>query len=271
MRYIIDHDYHIHSRLSHCSGNPEQTPERMLKYAKEYGLKKICITDHYWDSTVAGASDWYKPQNFEHVIQSKPLPKAEGIEFLFGCETELKKDLTLGIPKTRFDDFAFIIIPTTHLHMEGFTIDAADVNSHKRRAELWISRLDAVLDMDLPFYKIGIAHLVCGLFDKRSRADLTKTLDLIPTEEMERVFAKAARVGCGIELNRDDMKHFTDDETDSIMRPFRVAKAMGCKFYLGSDAHRPAIFTDPTMGAFNRAIDILGLTEDDKFHIGSGL
>lgn len=269
MRYVIDHDYHIHSRLSTCSGNPEQTPERMLQYAKEYGLKKICITDHYWDSSVDGASNWYKPQNFEHVIQSKPLPEEDGIEFLFGCETELDKNLTLGMPKSRFDDFAFVIIPTTHLHMEGFTIDMADVESHKRRAELWISRLDGVLDMDLPFHKIGIAHLVCGLFDRRSRADLTRTLDLIPTEEMERVFTKAARVGCGIELNRDDMKHFTDDETDSIMRPFRVAKAMGCKFYLGSDAHRPTIFTDPTIGAFNRAIDLLGLTEDDKFHIGS--
>jgi histidinol phosphatase-like PHP family hydrolase len=269
MRYIIDHDYHIHSRLSTCSSCAEQSPERILQYAKEYGLKKICITDHYWDSTVEGASEWYKPQNYEHIAKSLPLPQCDGVEFLFGCETELDKNLTLGIPESRYDDFSFIIIPTTHLHMEGFTIDMADTDSHKRRAELWIERLDGVLSKDLPFHKIGIAHLVCALFDKRSRADLTKTLDLIPTEEMERVFAKAAKVGCGIELNCSDMKHFTDDETESILRPFRVAKRMGCKFYLGSDAHRPTIFTDPTVIAFNRAIDLLDLTEDDKFHIGN--
>ena len=268
MRYVIDHDYHIHSQLSSCSNHPEQTPERILRYAREYGLKKICITDHYWDSAVEGASGWYKPQNYEHITRSLPLPQSDGVEFLFGCETELDKNLTLGIPESRFDDFSFIIIPTTHLHMEGFTIDVSDLDSHRRRAELWIERLDGVLSKDLPFHKIGIAHLVCGLFDRRSRADLTKTLDLIPTEEMERVFAKAAKVGCGIELNRDDMKHFTDDETDSILRPFRVAKRMGCKFYLGSDAHSPKIFTEPTVVAFNRAIDLLGLTEDDKFHIG---
>lgn len=268
MRFAIDHDYHIHSQLSKCSSDPEQTPERILQYAKEFGLKKICVTDHYWDSSVEGASPWYKPQNFEHVCASLPLPQADGVEFLFGAETELDRHMRLGMPLSRFDDFDFVIIPTTHLHMEGFTINVCDLESHKRRAELWVDRLDAVLDMELPFYKIGIAHLVCGLFDRRSRADLVKTLDLIPESELERVFAKAARVGVGIELNRDDMKHFTEEETDSILRPFRAAKRMGCKFYLGSDAHHPKIFTEPTMTAFNRAIDLLGLTEDDKFHIG---
>ena len=40
MRYIFDHDYHIHSWISSCSRDPEQTLERMLRYAQENGLKK---------------------------------------------------------------------------------------------------------------------------------------------------------------------------------------------------------------------------------------
>ena len=47
MKFKIDHDYHIHSGLSECSSCADQTPARMLEYAKEYGLSRICITDHY--------------------------------------------------------------------------------------------------------------------------------------------------------------------------------------------------------------------------------
>jgi len=62
MKYIVDNDLHIHSYLSSCSDDPEQTPEAILSHAKKYGLKTICLTDHFWDSAVPGASEWYAPQ-----------------------------------------------------------------------------------------------------------------------------------------------------------------------------------------------------------------
>ena len=52
MRFTYDHDLHIHSRISPCGGDPNQTPERILQYAVDNGLKTICVTDHYWDGTV---------------------------------------------------------------------------------------------------------------------------------------------------------------------------------------------------------------------------
>ena len=38
MKYIYDHDLHIHSKISACSNDPEQTCERILQYAKENNL-----------------------------------------------------------------------------------------------------------------------------------------------------------------------------------------------------------------------------------------
>ena len=38
MKFICDHDIHIHSKLSGCSNDPLQTVERMLQYAKENNL-----------------------------------------------------------------------------------------------------------------------------------------------------------------------------------------------------------------------------------------
>ena len=265
MRYTIDHDYHIHSQLSSCSADPEQTAERILQYAKENGLKRICLTDHYWDKTVPGASDWYAPQDFDHIKQVGNLPQAEGIEFLFGCETDMDKYLTLGLPRERWDDFDFVIIPTTHMHMTGFTIPEEFKNSHEKRAQLWVTRLESLLSRDLPFHKLGIAHLACSLIDNRSREDYLRVLELIPTEDMERVFTKAAQLGCGIELNQYDM-NCSNEEADTVLRMFRVAKACGCKFYMGSDAHHPDSL-DGAKANFERAVDLLGLEESDKFHI----
>ncbi len=264
MKYQVDHDYHIHSQLSLCSRDEKQTKDAILQYARDNGFGRICVTDHYWDSAVAGASSWYRPQNFAYISSILPLPQDRDIEFLFGCETDLRNDLTLGIPPTRYDDFSFIIIPTTHLHMPGFTVAEGELTNDER-ARLWVARLDALLHMDLPFHKLGIAHLACPLIQRRARADYLAILDLIPTAEMERVFSRAAEVGCGIELNQGDMS-FSDDEADTVLRMFRVAKACGCKFYLGSDSHHPESFVH-TKEIFERAIDLLGLTEDDKFHI----
>ena len=107
MKYIVDNDLHIHSQLSLCSSDPEQTNERILEYAEENGLKTICLTNHFWDETVDGASGWYAKQDFSHLSMARPLPRSENVRFLFGCETELDRFLTLGVSKERFDLFDF--------------------------------------------------------------------------------------------------------------------------------------------------------------------
>ena len=263
MKYVIDHDYHIHSQLSSCSRHPEQTPTRILQYAKENALSTICLTDHYWDSAVPGASRWYEPQNFDHVAQFRDLPKDERVRFLFGCETDMDRFMTLGIPKERFDDFDFIIVPTTHLHMKGFTITEEEYCVDECVARLWVERLDALLSADLPFHKVGLAHPCCYLMNKRAPDAYLRTLELIPTRELERLFARAAALGCGIEINTQ----FAAQDADTVLRIYRVAKAMGCKFYFGSDAHGPDQFDE--LLAFGRhVVDLLELTEDDKFYIG---
>lgn len=263
MKYIVDHDYHIHSNLSSCSNDPEQTPKRLLRYAEDNNFKQICITDHFWDEAVPGASNWYKPQDFAHISQSKPLPQSDNVKFLFGCETELDKFLTLGVSQERIKEFDFIIIPTTHFHMKGFTLSEEQCESLENRAKAWVEHFEAVLDMPLPFKKIGIAHLTCGLIANSSRIDYLKTLELIPSEEMERLFKKAASLRVGIELNSSDMK-FSDEEADIVLRPYKIAKQCGCKFYCGSDAHHPAAF-DNAKAIFERAVHLLDLKETDKF------
>ena len=264
MRYIYDNDLHIHSKLSFCSRDENQTNERILEYAKENNLKTICLTDHFWDEKVPSMRSWYFGQNLEHIKKALPLPQTEGIEFLFGCETEMDKFLTLGIAKETIDEFDFIVVPTTHLHMRGFTIDSED-NSYAKRAELWVKRLDALLNMDLPFHKMGLAHITCNLVGP-TREEYLEVLKLIPENEIERLFKKSAQVGMGIELNTSALNFASAEEAPIVLKFYKIAKQCGCRFYVGSDAHHPDAL-DRAKSVIERVIDQLELTEDDKFHI----
>ena len=266
MRYKIDHDLHIHSSLSLCSRDPEHNTASILKYAEDFGLETICLTDHFWDERVEGAWSWYRSQDYAHVCQALPLPRSEKVNFLFGVETELDKDLNLAITRERYDSFDFVVIPTTHLHMES-NIKEEDASSPEGRARAWLTRFDGVLNMDIPFYKTGIAHLTCTLIAE-AHEDYLKVLELLPKESLERLFSRAASLGVGIELNRASLDCEDDAERELRLRPFRIAKAQGCKFYLGTDAHHPEHFIG-AREVYERVIDDLSLTEEHKFHIRS--
>ena len=265
MKFAIDHDYHIHSFLSLCSEDENQTKEAILDYARKNGLKKICLTDHVWDT--GGCSftgdHFYATQTIPHIRQSLPLPQDPDVEFYFGCETEFDKFFRVGLARENFDQFDFVIIPTTHTHMVGFTLAEED-NTEERRAALFIERLDALLDLDLPFEKIGIAHLTCCFAGVDSNKDSQRrVLASIPDAELYRIFGRIAKAGAGFELN-EDMFQYNEEELAAQLRYYRIAKECGCKFYLGSDAHTPEGLA-AAMEGFQRMIDLLELEENDKF------
>jgi histidinol phosphatase-like PHP family hydrolase len=248
--------------LSQCSSDPEQTPERILQYAKEKGLKRVILTDHFWDESVRGASNWYATYHkYSDISKFLPLPVDPEVEFLFGCETDMDKNGVIGISKERCDSFDFIIVSTTHLHMKGFTLDEADCGNVERLAELWVKRFDALLNADLPFGKVGIAHLTTKCIAVEGDV-LYEVIKHIPDSELERLFTRAAELGLGIEINGCDFR-FEDRHTETVTRPYLIAKKCGCKFYLGTDAHKSREFS--AFSGLERAVRLLGLTEEDKF------
>ena len=258
MKFRIDHDLHIHSQLSSCSNHPQQTTANILAYAESNGLKHICLTDHFWDSDVPGASFWYKPQDYAHLSEALPLPSADGIRFDFGCEGDLDMHLTLGIANDKLDKFDFIVVPTSHLHMATFTIEEGDVDPH-RRAELYMKRNHALIDMDLPFYKMGLAHFTCRLACYNTDASVEEFFALISDAEYAAFFERVARSGMGVELNMG----YDEIGSKRVLDVYRIARECGCKFYLGSDAHTPKQLAE-AMPRFTAMVDALGLTEDDK-------
>ena len=149
-----------------------------------------------------------------------------------------------------------ILIPISHFHMEGFTLAKKDCPSLEARAQRWTERLDKVLSMDLPFHKVGLAHLASYCIEHRDREKYIQTLDLIQNDDMYRLFKRAAELGCGIELNLTDMT-FADHERESVMRRFHIAKDCGFSVFSGPTS------VDWTLIGDNKELDVLGVIDTD--------
>ncbi len=265
MRFMIDHDYHIHSNLSPCASDPAQTPEGILRWAEDNGLKEICLTDHFWDSAVTPAGNYlsgtYRNNDYARIASVLPLPRSENTKFYFGCEGEMDYSFQIGISPQVMKTMDFVIIPTTHMHMKNLTIhpDATP----EERAVLFTHRLNALLDGDLPAGKTGIAHLVCSLIAPSEWNEHLRVLEMIPDSVFYSQFKRAKERDFGVELNIT-MKKYTPEELQTVLRPFFIAKECDCKFYLGSDAHTQGECAG-ALENFDRMISALDLKENQKY------
>ncbi|MEG1890855.1 MAG: PHP domain-containing protein [Clostridia bacterium] len=254
----IHHDLHCHTRLSSCCEDPTMTPEAIVRHAVSAGYDTVCITDHLWDRRVAGASAWYAPQDIAHICQNLPLPQADGLRVLFGCETEYCGHGKLGLAKESFERFDLILIPPNHMHMGAFT-RPPQVDTEEKMAELFMERLEEIASLALPWRKVGIAHLTCPLLF--SEGSVVKVLEHMNTERLCKVFALWAAERAGIELNAHAFGEYAE-APDAYCRFYGLAKEAGCRFYYGSDAHAVHDLDCAVPEAFVQA---LKLTEQDRF------
>ena len=262
MKYAVDHDYHIHSLLSQCSNDPEQNVGRILRYGEENGFKKICLTNHLWDEAVNGCYGDITRKTYKYLSSELPLPQGEKTQFFFGCETDMDKNLVLGISREVADKLDFVIVSTTHLHLTGYTIEEGV--SLSERGEFYIKRVEKMLASDLDFKKTGIAHPVSGHASPEN--PFNELFEKIGEENTRRVFKLYAESGAGVEINAKDFdfSRKSAEHAAAIVRFYGVLKECGCKFYLGSDAHHPNAL-DAAPRLFENAVNELGLIEEDKF------
>ena len=251
MRYVLDHDLHIHSHLSPCSADDRQTPAAILSYGLTAGLSLLCVTDHLWPNTPLSL-----------LRSHQPLPQSKHCRFLFGAEVDMDKTDTLSATKQEIESLDFAILSTDHLNLKGYSIDPTvtpgDALSRKTRYK---ERLHTMLNMDLPFYKTGLPHFTDSL---ACNDEPIRFLTLFTDAELTDIFTKVRDRGMGVELNFTPAGYKADDLKE-VLRPYFIAKNLGCKFYFASDAHHPEGFHHVFARKMNPVIDLLDLTEDDKF------
>jgi histidinol phosphatase-like PHP family hydrolase len=253
---MIRQDLHIHTHLSSCSDDPLQTPSNIYARAVELGLSQICLTDHFWDTTMAGASDWYKHQNLEHIRASlSDFPALKGdTEIFFGCETEYIGGEGIGISHDTAMKMDFVLIPISHFHMKGY-VRPASITTADEVAELWMSRYQELLEVDLPWSRVGLAHVINCCVDELQ----TEFLRNILKRPLKDLFSRTADMGISIEINASSL--FEGEAARMNREIYKLMKECGCSFTAGSDAHSQEKLK-VINGAFEFA-ETIGLGESD--------
>ena len=235
----LPHDIHLHTHLSLCA-KPEADVRAYVEYAKAQGITTIGISDHFWDENVPGSPDWYKPQNYEHILEAKEDIKrceGEGVRILFGAETEYSLG-TRGVAITPeiASQLDFLLVPNSHTHI---TMPKEYYEDHRRHSEYMLDAYWDIIESDVSPYITAIAHpfsAVCCPYDKE------KCVRLITDKEFCDCFRKTAEKNIGIEINTSEFinKGIADIEKSQFLRMFRLARACGCKFTFGTDSHHPS-------------------------------
>jgi histidinol phosphatase-like PHP family hydrolase len=251
MRYIIDHDIHIHSQISPCSRDSRQTKEAILSYALTNNYALVGVTDHLWPDTRELV--WPALEN---------LPQADSCRFLAGMEVDMDMHGNLLLQQEEFDKVDYFILALTHLHLLGCVTDPAKAPlSVEDTAAYLKQRIYRAFEMDLPFERVGLAHITH--IPQPKGHDITECLALFSDNEWADIFAKVAKRGMGVELNFNPFA-LNEQQLQAVLIPYRIAKQQGCKFYLGGDAHHPETFGQ-NLKKFEKIIDLLDLTEEDKW------
>ena len=233
----IDHDVHVHTFLSSCSKDPEAVPARMLARAAECGLRTIGFSDHMWDAAVPGASNWYRPQDFGHIMRIREEMPADthGVRVLVGCETEYVGGGRVGISPEVAAQLDFVLVPHSHFHMEGF-VRPAEVTTSQGIAELLQQRFAEAIELDVA---TGIAHpfLSC-VFPERT----DEILGAVQDAQCADLFGRAAERGVSIEITTGAFPSLNGGETEgrhdeTFLRVYSLALDAGCLFHLASDTH----------------------------------
>lgn len=264
MRFKVDHDLHIHSLISPCCRHDSrQTKEAILAYGMTNDFRLLCVTDHLWDRNIySPCGTWLNDGlDFEKGRELLPLPQSFRCRFLYGVEVDMDYMGNIGVSQEEMDTFDFLIFAPGHLHMD-FTIDKKRIgNTAKEHKEYYKERLGRLLQMELPFHKCGLAHFTTPLVCMN---EPVRVFELFTDYEYEQIFGRVADLGMGVELNLWKELSYTDSDRERILRPYRIAKAMGCQFYMGGDSHSPEGFTGKKE-AFEQITDLLGLKEEQKF------
>ncbi len=258
---LVDHDIHIHTTLSSCCADEQATPENIIARAAEEGLKTIGFADHMWDSRMPGASDWYMPQDLEHILKIRDMiPKdTKGVKVLVGCETEYCGNGKVGISREAAEQLDFVLIPASHVHMKGFVLPSW-AETPKDIARVMLQHFNEVVGLGLA---TGITH---PFLPVNHGDHVDEIISYILDSEFEEAFHRAAEARVSIEITTGcfpgisgRVREGFHDET--FMRVLTIAKNCGCKFHFASDAH--------SLAGIGRVLQLekyvkeIGITPDD--------
>jgi len=257
------YDIHIHTRLSDCADRNADIAA-MLSAAKSAGLELIGFSDHAWDETIPGASDWYKIQGYKRLAARRSELKAldtRGIKVLCGAEGEFA-NLLLGLGDAGAEYVDYVIVPHSHTHMGGFVLPEDCIGNAEKHAGYLVKSLLALCRCEGRELFCGIAH---PMFPVGCQYDyFARVLSNISDSEFDECAAAIKESGKMPEFNIDCAlwANGSDASRCEYARFLAALKRGGNKMFVGSDAHSASqlVHNHANMTA---ALNAMSLSESD--------
>lgn len=265
-------DLHLHTNLSNCA--PRDTvPETYLPFLEQEDVNTVGFSNHlyYPDSFVfseeeRAASD---VPGVRRVLKLRDdLAELSGKtdrRFLLGCEVEVAHGREPSLPKELAENFDYILIAASHiLNIRQYYRDY-DLSTPEKLRDLMIERFEYACNIG---YSVptGICHPLYPICSP----DEQEIVDGISDSRLADCFTLAAKNDISIEIHACLYRNGTrlDEErlSPSYIRLLSAAKACGCHFHFGSDAHSAAAFVN-THSLLRRAAERAGITKDDMWKL----
>ncbi len=232
----VKYDYHMHTKLSPCSSDPEATVTNFAKLLADKGFKSICITDHYWtrpESILENNPDVIGPypETLKQILDNKKyvVSTALPIKVLVGAEIESYAPDRFGGTQELKEMLDVVLLPTDHFHLEGLVQGPED--------DSIVGWGRHIMKFFIGGAKSKVAHVLAHPFIPMGKAQgsTREILDTISDNEFFDALSLANECGNAIEINSGCL--IEPMYYEALVRPFTIAKKAGCKFTLGSDTH----------------------------------
>lgn len=234
IRDIPLHDVHVHIQK-------EQFLTNYLETSKSLGTEILGITEHLWDITnIPTSNPYYQNKTLERVLNFlKNSPQPLTPKLLWGCETEYAAPLSqVGICPPQSDILDYIIVPHSHFFLPDFTFPASlsqpeEIADYMKKTFLEVASLPVTTVIAHPFDPTA-PHF-------QQQDFLESVFHFLPESVLEKCFSFAAKNRKIIEINLGSFVHGLRNSLyqKTYLSMFAIAKQVGCRFCLASDAQKP--------------------------------
>ena len=261
MTMNITHDLHVHTYLSACCRDKEgMTVTNVLAAAEASGLRTVGFSDHLWMNAAVPPSSWYRPQDATQIRRLRNDLAALGpspVRVSVGCEADMRAPGQFSITPEFAAGLDHVLLACSHFHMKDFIEQPADTSPRAVAEHLvafFVSGVQSGLATSIahPFLPIGDTARLDAILGSLSDGELTDALGV------------AAECRVALEITIGFLPKAGPAPTFSLETPLRLltlAKAAGCRFTFGSDAHD--LTTLDHLAELQPLGDHLGLTDAD--------
>jgi histidinol phosphatase-like PHP family hydrolase len=230
LRSDIYADFHVHTHLSPC-GTQDATAYGLIQRAFEKGFAAIGFADHYTPQPVPGCT-FYDAQRIDVLFDLRreldAIKKPHNLDILVGVEADYTLAGTAFLDDTARQECDHIIGAASHFHLPAAPQPTS--NTPEAKAELMV-RMAAEL-LEQPGVSVW-AHP----FDCSSMRPLGPIMNLIPEDKLAELIGSAIQNQVAIEINGGAGLSKEYQEVTAMF--FLLAREMGARFTLTSDAHHP--------------------------------